>query len=465
MTGVHEPGAAPAVDAEALGALAADFRFGAATAAFQIEGAVHEDGRGESIWDRFTHTPGRVENGDHGDVACDHYHRWREDVELIGALGLDSYRFSIAWPRIFPTGDGAPNQAGIDFYRRLAEGLRAQGVEPLATLYHWDLPQALQDRGGWGERETVERFGEYAETVYERLGDVIGEWLTINEPWVVAFAGHARGTKAPGITDWAVAVRASHHVNLAHGRAVEALRAARPGARVGAALHIDPIDPATDSDADHAAAERLDGHLNRWFLDALIRGRYPADMLDLYERRVGPLRFIRDGDLATIAAPTDFLGINYYRPFRVRAAERDAVLGAEYEAPHPPVTGMDWEVRPNRLTELLARIRNGYGNPCLYITENGAAYDDPPARNGEVEDPERTEYLRSHLAAVAEAAAAGSNVRGYYVWSLLDNFEWEHGYDKRFGIVHVDYRTQRRTPKASARWYRDLIRAAHTRRK
>ena len=440
--------------------LPSDFRFGAATAAFQIEGAVHEDGRGESIWDRFARTPGKVANGDHGDVACEHYRRWPADLDLMRDLGLESYRFSIAWPRVVPDGQGPVNPAGLDFYRRLAEGLLQRGIEPLATLYHWDLPQALQDRGGWSERDTVERFREYAVAVYERLGDVILSWITINEPWVVAFAGHAYGRKAPGISDWPTAVRVSHHVNLAHGDAVRALREARPGARIGASLNLAPIYPATDSEVDLEAARRVDGHYNRWFLDPILRGAYPADMLDLYERELGTLDFVRDGDLARISLPTDFLGVNYYRPERVRDDPGDAPLRAAAAPPQPPLTDMGWEVRPEALGEVLARVRNEYGNPRVYITENGACYDDPPARNGAVEDPGRREYLRSHLGAVREAFERGSNVHGYYVWSLLDNFEWEDGYGRRFGIVHVDYETQRRTPKASAHWYSGYIRRA-----
>jgi beta-glucosidase len=437
--------------------LPSDFRFGAATAAFQIEGAVKEGGRGESIWDRFSTVPGKVANGDDGTVACDHYRRWRDDLDLMRDLGLESYRFSIAWPRVFPNGDGLPNPAGLDFYRRLAEGLLQRGIEPLATLYHWDLPQTLQDRGGWAERDTVERFAEYALAVYEGMGDVVLRWVTINEPWVVAFAGHAYGTKAPGIRDWATALRASHHVNLAHGLAVRALRETRPGAEVGAALNLAPIHPASESEDDHAAARRLDGNLNRWFLDPLVRGAYPTDMVELYEERLGGFDCVLDGDLETISLPTDFLGVNYYRPLRVTASTNALPLEVAEPPPEPPVTEMGWEVRPDGLAELLQRIRNEYGNPRVYITENGACYEDPPARNGEVADPQRTAYLRSHLDAVRQATAAGANVRAYYVWSLLDNFEWEHGYAKRFGIVHVDYATQKRTPKASALWYRDYI--------
>jgi beta-glucosidase len=434
-----------------------DFRLGAATAAIQIEGALHADGRGESIWERFANTPGRVANGDRLDVACDHYRRWREDVNLIGALGLDSYRFSISWPRVMPDGRGPVNSRGIDFYRRLAEGLREHGVRPLATLYHWDLPQALQDEGGWAARMTADRFSEYAFAVVDGLGEVVDEWVTLNEPWVVAFAGYAYGTKAPGLTDWRAAIRASHHVNLAHGYAVEVLRETAPGAKVGATLNLEPVHPHTESDADREAAARVDGNLNRWFADAILKGAYPEDMLALYARRIGSLDFIRDGDLDLISLPTDFLGLNYYRPQRV-VSDPDGLLGARTVGSPPPLTDMGWAVRPEGLVEILVRMRDEYGNPPILVTENGACYDDPPASNGSVGDPERLAYLRVHLDAVARAIAAGVDVRGYYVWSLLDNFEWEHGYRSRFGIVHVDYETQKRTPKASARWYRDLIR-------
>jgi beta-glucosidase len=436
-----------------MASLPEDFRLGAATAAYQIEGAVSEDGRGESIWDRFARTPGKVANGDDGATACEHYHRWRDDLDLMRELGIESYRFSIAWPRVVPDGLGSPNAAGLDFYRRLAEGLLARGIEPLATLYHWDLPQPLQDRGGWARRETVERFIDYALAVHDRLGDLIGRWVTINEPWVVAFAGHAHGTKAPGLRDWPTAVRVSHHVNLAHGQAVQALRDRGPAAEVGASLNLAPIYPASGSDADHEAVRRVDGHLNRWFLDAVLRGAYPADMLELYERELGPLDFIRDGDLAAISVPIDFLGVNYYSPQRVLAGPGNGPLAANPAPPVPPVTAMGWEVSPAGLGEVLARLRADYGNPPVYITENGACYDDPPVENGSVPDPQRLDYLRRHLEAVRHAIDRGANVRRYYVWSLLDNFEWEDGYGKRFGIVHVDYATQQRTPKASARWY------------
>jgi beta-glucosidase len=436
------------------------FRFGAATAAYQIEGAARADGRGESIWDRFAHMPGRVARGDTGDVACDHYNRWRSDLDLMASLGIEAYRFSIAWPRVLPDGRGAVNPAGLRFYRELAEGLHERGIEPIATLYHWDLPQALQDEGGWAERDTAERFAEYAAVLAAELGDVISEWITINEPWVIAFQGHAHGTKAPGLRDWPTALRASHHLLLAHGLATQALRASAPAARAAITLNLAPVLPAGSIPGDRLAAQRMDGHLNRWFLDAVLRGEYPEDVLGLYERRCGPLDCIKTGDLLTISSRTDFLGVNYYAPLRVRADAWRDPIGVRQAPPGPPTTAMGWEVAPDGLRDLLVRIRDDYGDVPIAITENGASYEDPPAANGRVEDPERTAYIRSHLAALREAMDEGVQVERYFVWSLLDNFEWEHGYAKRFGIVHVDFETQRRTPKESALWYRDYIDAA-----
>jgi beta-glucosidase len=428
-------------------------KLGAATAAYQIEGATRVDGRGESIWDRFAHTPGRVARGETGDVACDHYNRWEADLDLMAALGIETCRFSIAWPRVLPNGDGTVNSAGLAFYRRLAQGLRDRGIEPVATLYHWDLPQALQEQGGWGERATAERFAEYVAVVAEELGDVIGEWITINEPWVVAFQGHAYGTKAPGVRDWPTALRASHHVLLAHGLAAQML-----GPRAGITLNLAPVEPETDSAADRQAAERWDGHINRWFLDPVLRGEYPRDMVELFERRCGRLEWIEDGDLSLIAAPTEFLGVNYYAPMRVRADARRGPLEVVQAPPGPHTTAMGWEVDPDGLHRLLSRVRADYGDLAIAITENGASYDDPPtAANGRVDDPQRTAYLKAHLAALRRAVGDGVRVERYFVWSLLDNFEWEWGYDKRFGIVHVDFETQRRTPKDSALWYRDYI--------
>jgi beta-glucosidase len=432
-------------------------KFGAATAAYQVEGAVHADGRGESIWDRFAHTPGRVAHDETGDVACDHYNRWRSDLDLMASLGIEAYRFSIAWPRVLPQGEGKVNHAGLRFYRELAEGLLERGIEPIATLYHWDLPQALQDRGGWAERDTAERFAEYAALMAAELGDVVSEWITINEPWVIAFQGHAHGTKAPGIRDWTTALRVSHHALVAHALGVQALRAEGGAERVGITLNLAPVLSAAQVPGDGLAAVRMDGHLNRWFLDPVLRGEYPADMLDLYEHRCGPLDWIAAGDMGLIAERTDFLGVNYYAPMRVRADAWHDPIGVRQAPPGPPTTAMGWEVAPDGLRELLVRIRDDYGDVPIAITENGASYEDPPAANGGVDDAERTAYIESHLAALSEAMAAGVRVERYLVWSLLDNFEWEWGYGKRFGIVHVDFQSQRRTPKRSGLWYRDYI--------
>jgi beta-glucosidase len=438
----------------------ADFAWGAATAAFQIEGATTADGRGESIWDRFAHTPGKVHGGDTGDPACDHYHRWREDLDLIASLGIRAYRFSVSWPRVQPTGRGPANRRGLDFYRGLVEGLRERGVTPLATLYHWDLPQALEDEGGWASRDVVPRFADYAELVFDALGDVVEDWTTHNEPWVTAFLGYALGTKAPGATDWPRALAASHHVLLSHGTVVQAFRETGRRGRIGITLDLTVARPAADTEADREAAVRLDGHHNRWFLDPIFRGAYPADLLDVYERRFGPLDAIREGDLETIAQPLDFLGVNFYRPNVVRAADNGSVLGLEEVPQDADRTGMGWPVVPEALTELLLRLARDYGGVPLLITENGAAYEDRLDGADVVEDPRRVAYLESHLAAVERAITAGVDVRGYYVWSLLDNFEWEHGYSQRFGIVYVDFETQRRIPKRSALWYRDRIHAA-----
>jgi beta-glucosidase len=427
------------------------FRFGVAMAAYQIEGAVAEDGRGLSIWDAFCRRPGAVAGGDTGDVACDHYHRWREDLDLMAALGIESYRFSISWPRVQPDGRGALNRPGVDFYRRLAEGLRERGIEPVATLYHWDLPQARQAVGGWAARDTAERFAEYAALMAAELGDVVDAWITHNEPWVVAFLGHAEGTKAPGIRDWPTALRAAHHLLLSHGWAMQALR----GKPAGITLNLAPVR----SD-DPGAALRMDGYLNRWFLDPVFRGRYPEDMVDHYERRYGPLDVVRDGDMRVISERIDFLGVNYYNPQRVRPDPSRQPLEVSYVVPPPPTTAMGWEVDPDGLHELLVRVRRDYGNVPIYITENGAAFEDGPVVNGTLEDPRRVDYLHSHLGALARAIDDGVDVRRYFAWSMLDNFEWEHGYGKRFGLVYVDYATQRRVPKRSGLWYRDFIRSA-----
>jgi len=435
-----------------------DFLWGAATSAFQIEGATTAGGRGESIWDRFCRTPGKVHAGDTGDRACEHYDRFEDDLDLMVELGLRTYRFSIAWPRIQPAGIGGPNPAGVGFYRRLLEGLHERGIVPMATLYHWDLPQALQDRGGWGARETVERFVDYAAIVAEQLGDLIPMFVTHNEPWVAAFLGHAFGVHAPGHEDWAEAVRASHHQMLSHGRAVPVIRSlAGPDTQVGIALNLVPAYHSGDSIADGAAARRMDGLQNRWFLDPVFRGEYPTDMVDEFERRLGPLDAVQPGDLAEIAAPIDFLGVNFYSCSRVRADPASDFFGLEVLPPQGKVTAMQWEVVPEGLRHLLERIQRDYGDVPVYITENGAAYDDAFDEDGEIDDPHRVQFLHDHIESLQQCLEQGINVRGYYAWSLLDNFEWAYGYDKRFGIVYVDWETQKRIPKSSAEYYRDVI--------
>jgi beta-glucosidase len=429
----------------------ADFVWGAATASYQIEGAVHEDGRGESVWDRFSATPGKVRGGDTGVVACDFYHRFRDDVGLMRELGLDAFRFSIAWPRIIPEGRGTVNQAGLDFYDRLVDALLEQGIEPFATLFHWDLPQALEDAGGWPARETAEAFVEYAEVVAERLGDRVRQWTTHNEPWVHAWLGHSWGWHAPGRTSEADAVASAHHLLLSHGWAVDVIRRVVPDARVGIVLDLSHVYPASDSAEDEAAAWAVDGGGNRWFLDPLFRGSYPADLL---ERNELASPFVRDGDFDTISVPIDFVGVNNYRRYLVTAGSEGPQFISDPERRH---TEMGWEVYPDGLHRLLVRLADDYGPAAIYVTENGAAFGDVRVHDGRVHDPERTEYLEAHIAAVGHAVADGAPVKGYFVWSLLDNFEWALGYSKRFGIVYVDYPTLERVPKDSFYWYRDHI--------
>ncbi|AXK35771.1 beta-glucosidase [Streptomyces armeniacus] len=453
----------------ALTALPADFVFGAATASYQIEGAYDEDGRGPSIWDTYCREPGRVADGATGDVACDHYHRYPEDVALLRGLGVHSYRFSIAWPRVQPTGEGPANARGLDFYDRLVDELLAAGVSPAATLYHWDLPQALEDRGGWRVRETAERFAEYAALTAERLADRVPRWITLNEPFCSAFVGHAIGGHAPGTREGAGALAAAHHLLVGHGLAVRALRAAGAG-QVGITLNPDRLLPATEAPADHAAVRRAETLHNEVWLDPLFAGRYPRDETGTWGGLAdGPWRL--DGDLERIAAPLDFTGINYYRPI--------TVTDAPYRDPDPATrtaadirveqvardgvrhTTMGWPVMPHTFTDLLVDLSRRYpALPPLYITENGSAEADTVAPDGHVHDADRVDYLRDHLTALAGAIAAGVDVRGYYVWSLLDNFEWARGYGQRFGLVRVDYDTQERLPKDSYHWYRGLI-AAH----
>ncbi|HEX9380323.1 MAG TPA: GH1 family beta-glucosidase [Gaiellaceae bacterium] len=428
-----------------------DFVWGAATASYQIEGAAHEAGRGESVWDRFCATPGKVRNGDSGEVACDFYHRYRNDVALMRELGLDAFRFSIAWPRVLPTGRGQINEAGLDFYDRFVDDLLANEIEPFATLFHWDTPQVLEDAGGWPARATAEAFVEYTDAVVGRLGDRVRNWITHNEPWVHAWIGHAWGEHAPGRTNETDAVAAAHHLLLSHGWAVEAIRRASPDAQVGITLNLSHAYPASDAPEDEAAAWQVDGEGNRWFLDPIFRGAYPANLL---ERKEIVAAFVRDGDLEAISAPLDFLGVNNYFRFVVSAGADGPRMERDSEAQH---TDMGWEIYPDGLRRLLVRVARDYAPPALYVTENGAAFSDVRVHDGRVHDPERIAYLESHIAAVSRAIADGAPVKGYFVWSLLDNFEWAHGYSKRFGIVYVDYPTLDRVPKDSFYWYRDFI--------
>ncbi len=439
-----------------------DFLWGTATAAYQIEGAVDEDGRAPSIWDTFSHTPGNVLDGDTGDVACDHYHRWQDDVRLMQQLSMQAYRFSIAWPRVIPQGSGQVNQQGLDFYDRLVDGLLAANIRPFVTLYHWDLPQVLQDRGGWPNRDIVAAFAEYTDVVARRLGDRVKHWITHNEPFCSGFLGYLLGVHAPGLRDRRLALQAVHHLLLSHGQAVHTLRAAVPDAQIGITLNLSPAHAATDSPDDQAAAQRFDGFMNRWFLDPVYGRGYPQDMVELYGDLVPQME---PADLEVMAAPTDFLGVNYYNPATVRAVSTDVnPLGFaprstdEIVAAGREVTAMGWGIAPEGLSELLLRLHRDYSPPAIYITENGAAFDDQLV-DGQVHDPRRITYLRDHFRAAHAAMSAGVPLRGYFVWSLMDNFEWAYGYTKRFGIVYVDYATQERIPKASAHWYQGVIAA------
>ena len=426
-----------------------DFVWGVATSAFQIEGAAAEDGKGASIWDRFCRVPGAIADASNGDVACDHYHRWRSDLDLIAALGVDAYRFSASWPRVRPGGSGAWNRAGLDFYERLVDGLLARGIKPFLTLNHWDLPDELQARGGWAARDTVQRFVEYALGIDARLGDRVASITTHNEPWVIAMLGHESGVFAPGVKDRAVAMQVSHHLLLSHGLALQALRQQGCRAELGIVLNLSPTHPATATPADRARAQLEDGKLLRWTMDPLFKGAYPADVL---EHLGADAPRIEAGDLAAIATPMDLLGINYYSRSVVSATGSWDAKTSGHD-----LTDMGWEIYPEGLTELLLRLQRDYPVPPLYVTENGAAFEDRLV-DGHVRDTRRIDYIARHIAAVGEALRQGVRMQGYMVWSLLDNFEWTSGYSKRFGLVHVDFETQRRTLKDSALWYRELLR-------
>lgn len=431
-----------------------DFLLGAATAAYQVEGGAREGGRGASIWDVFSHQPGTTDNGDTGDVACDHYHRYESDIALMKDLGLDAYRLSISWPRLFPDGSGRPNSDGVDFYRRILDGLQAAGIQPAVTLYHWDLPQKLQETGGWTNRDTAFRFAEYADAVFHRLGQTVPLFMTLNEPWCSAVLGHVTGEHAPGIQDYGAALAASHHLLLGHGTAVQAFReAGLDGAQIGLTNVLTQVRSASDSPDDKSASSKADILLNRWFLDPVLRGSYPSLLQNL-----GIDSLVHQGDLDVISLPIDFLGVNYYRSTLVRNNPDEPLMGVSMSETGDERTAMGWGMDAKGLYEILTRISADYGPMPIYITESGAAFEDR-LQSGTVEDGKRISYIRDHLAEALRAKADGVNVRGYFVWSLMDNFEWAKGYSKRFGLYYVDYETQNRIPKASAGWYRDVIRS------
>lgn len=429
------------------------FVWGVATSSYQIEGASNIDGRGESIWDTFCRVPGKVANGDNGDVACDHYHRYKEDLDLMKWLGVDAYRFSVAWPRVIPNGTGAINRAGLDFYNRVIDGALERGIEPWLTMYHWDLPEALQQKGGWNNRESVEWFGEYAQLLTSTFGDRVKNWMTLNEPLCSAWIGHLYGAMAPGITDLKTALDVSHHLLMSHGQASKIIRSEVKAAKVGIVINVTPAVPATDRPEDLAAAELADSFDNKWFLNPIFGRPYPVDVI----QNIDLAPNIYSGDMDLIAQELDFLGINFY--FRQTVA---------YEATGKPLpiqnirrenvkrTSMDWEVHAPAFEEVLMRINRDYNPNEIFITENGSAWDDKVV-DGEIADLNRIDYLNQHLDAMFRAKQRGVPINGYFAWSLLDNFEWAYGYEKRFGIIHVDYKTQKRTPKSSAYYYRDRI--------
>ena len=428
----------------------ANFVWGVATSAFQIEGAASLDGKGLSIWDTFCRRPGAIADASNGDMACDHYHRWASDLDIVQSLGVDAYRFSVSWPRVQPAGSGVWNAAGLDFYDRLVDGLLARGLAPYLTLHHWDLPQALQDQGGWAKRDTVHRFVDYAQGMARRLGDRVVSISTHNEPWVMATLGYETGIFAPGIQDRRQAMQAAHHLLLSHGLALQALRADGCRSALGIVLNLSPVQPATAAPADVASAHVEDGRLLRWYMDPLFHGRYPQDIVEVLAADAPQ---VQAGDLAVIAQPMDFLGLNYYSRAVVSA---QGVWDVKQSG--LALTDMGWEIYPQGLTELLLRLHRDYRVPPLFVTENGGAFKDT-LQDGRIQDSGRTAYLAAHIAAVGEALRQGVPMAGYMVWSLMDNFEWASGYAKRFGIVHVDYATQQRTLKDSALWYREFLQA------
>src|SRR5579863_5237489 len=434
------------------------FFWGTATASYQIEGAWKEDGKGESIWDRFTHTPGKIKNGDTGDVACDSYHRWVEDIALMRAMNLNSYRFSLSWPRIQPSGAGAANQKGLDYYSRLVDALLAANIRAFVTLYHWDLPISLQDAGGWPNRDVANRYSDYVQIMAKALGDRVSDWMLFNEPSVFTYSGYLIGDNAPGFTSIVDFLRATHVVNLAQGDGFRALKAARPTARVGTAFNMSACEPATNSEEDKLAAERAHAIINVWFLEPALRGRYPEALTFLPETAMA----IKPGDMEQVHAPLDFIGINlYYRIIASAPGTVERVAHAQNwlfpvkmdGGQQGPKTDFGWEVWPKALYDMVMRLTRDYNRPVIEITESGCSYSDGPDANGAIHDPRRIAYHREYLAALASSIADGADVRGYHAWSLLDNFEWADGFSQRFGLAYVDFKTQQRTIKDSGHWY------------
>ncbi|PYZ96397.1 beta-glucosidase [Alteribacter lacisalsi] len=433
-----------------------EFVFGTATSSYQIEGAHDQGGRTPSIWDTFSKTPGKVWNGDHGDMACDHYNRYKEDVQLIKELGVESYRFSIAWPRIFPE-QGVYNEEGMNFYRSLIEELKTAGIKPVVTLYHWDLPMWAYNQGGWVNRESVNWFLEFAEVCFRELDEHVDSWITHNEPWCASFLSYHLGHHAPGHRNIEEGLKAAHHILLSHGKAVQMLKTQfKSSTPVGITLNLTPVYGKTQSANDMLAVNNADGYTNRWFLDPIFKGAYPYDMMNVFSNYVHDFSFIQDGDVATIAVKCDFFGINYYNRSFVEYAGSEKFLFVDAHSDYEK-TGMGWDVSPQEFKELIYRLRVDYTDLPIIITENGAAYDDVLEADGSVHDKERTAFMEKHIKAVAELEEEGMNIAGYYLWSLLDNFEWAFGYDKRFGIFYVDFDTQKRYWKDSAKRYRDIV--------
>lgn len=435
------------------------FVWGTASASYQIEGAVKEDGRGESIWDRYCHIPGNVAGGDTGDVACDHYHRYKEDVKIMKEMGIKAYRLSIAWPRIFPLGHGGVNPMGLDFYSRLVDELRAAGIEPYVTLYHWDLPQALQDLGGWMNPDMPGYFLEYCKTVFDCLGDRVKHWITLNEPYCAAMLGYSEGRQAPGIRDFSSALKAAYYMYVGHGLAVREYRSRKMDGEIGITLNLMGRRPYSDSLEDGQAAAYADGYLNRWFLDPIMKGSYPEDMKELYLSRGVVLPEFKEEDLALMSQPLDFIGLNYYNDFYVQADERAWPLGFVIKnPPNIPVNDRNWPITEDGFESMLLRMKQEYGINKIIVTENGTSYHDAVSLDHRVEDGARKDYLRRHLIAMNRAMEQGAYVAGYFLWSFCDNFEWSFGYGSRFGIVYIDFGTQERIVKESGKWYSQVIR-------